>query len=246
VSGAPRGRPASGRDGGQQVAWAGDLATAAPASLGVATTITTASPTTAPLSGAGSAGAAGPEAAVGEANAEVGEKYLVDQARQGSLEAFEILIRQHGPAAYRVAIRLVNDHHEAQAIAEKALVSVWCALQQPRTNASFSTCVYTAVIRTTRERHTGSRRGRIVTRPNALFAETFGLAGATSRQRDVDTAVAALPLVQRVPFVLHHFEGLSYADVAAITAASVPVVRSHLFRARRTLLTKLAALEVTA
>jgi DNA-directed RNA polymerase specialized sigma24 family protein len=39
--------------------------------------------------------------------------------------------------------------------------------------------------------------------------------------------------------VLRHFEGLSYADVAAVTHSSVPAVRSHLFRARRTLGTRL-------
>jgi DNA-directed RNA polymerase specialized sigma24 family protein len=35
--------------------------------------------------------------------------------------------------------------------------------------------------------------------------------------------------------VLHHFEGLSYAEVANVTHSSVPAVRSQLFRARRTL-----------
>jgi DNA-directed RNA polymerase specialized sigma24 family protein len=35
--------------------------------------------------------------------------------------------------------------------------------------------------------------------------------------------------------VLHHFEGLSYAEVADVTRSTVPAVRSHLFRARRTL-----------
>jgi DNA-directed RNA polymerase specialized sigma24 family protein len=34
---------------------------------------------------------------------------------------------------------------------------------------------------------------------------------------------------------LHHLEGLPYAQVAAVTDSSVAAVRSHLFRARRTL-----------
>lgn len=51
----------------------------------------------------------------------------------------------------------------------------------------------------------------------------------------VTNAIQALPPAQRIVVVLHHFEGLSYAEVAAITGSSVPAVRSHLFRARRTL-----------
>ena len=53
-------------------------------------------------------------------------------------------------------------------------------------------------------------------------------------QRVLD-ALAALPFPQRTVIVLHHFEGLSYAEVAEVTRSSVPAVRSHLFRARRTL-----------
>ena len=51
----------------------------------------------------------------------------------------------------------------------------------------------------------------------------------------VTDALAALPFPQRTVVVLHHFEGLSYAEVADVTGSTVPAVRSHLFRARRTL-----------
>jgi DNA-directed RNA polymerase specialized sigma24 family protein len=39
--------------------------------------------------------------------------------------------------------------------------------------------------------------------------------------------------------VLHHFRGLSHAEVAEVNRSSVPAVRSHLFRAQRTLGKKL-------
>lgn len=55
----------------------------------------------------------------------------------------------------------------------------------------------------------------------------------------VTNALAALPFSQRVVSVLHHLEGLSYAEVASVTRSTVPAVRSHLFRARRTLATTL-------
>ena len=56
----------------------------------------------------------------------------------------------------------------------------------------------------------------------------------------VTAAVTALPPPQRVAIVLHHFEGLSNAEVADITGSSIPAVRSHLFRGRRTLSKTLA------
>ena len=51
----------------------------------------------------------------------------------------------------------------------------------------------------------------------------------------VTDALAALPFAQRVVIVLHHFEGLSYAEVASVTDSTEPAFRSHLFRARRAL-----------
>jgi RNA polymerase sigma-70 factor (ECF subfamily) len=67
-------------------------------------------------------------------------------------------------------------------------------------------------------------------------------AAQTERNLAVDAvtdALAALPFAQRAVVVLHHFEGLSYAEVADVIRSTVPAVRSHLFRARRTLGTKL-------
>ena len=51
----------------------------------------------------------------------------------------------------------------------------------------------------------------------------------------VTDAVLQLPPTQRAVVVLHHFEGLPYTEIAKLTGSSVPAVRSHLFRARRTL-----------
>ena len=51
----------------------------------------------------------------------------------------------------------------------------------------------------------------------------------------VTDAVAALPPPQRIAIVLRHFEGLSNAEIARITGSTIPAVRSHLFRGRRTL-----------
>ena len=69
----------------------------------------------------------------------------------------------------------------------------------------------------------------------------FGVFQVPDEQTEqvVTDALAALPFPQRAVVILHHFEGLSYAEVAEVTRSSVPAVRSHLFRARRTLGTKL-------
>jgi RNA polymerase sigma-70 factor, ECF subfamily len=55
---------------------------------------------------------------------------------------------------------------------------------------------------------------------------------AESRQQRIEDSIARLPDHQRVPVVLHHFEGMSYQDIAAHLDVSVAKLKSDLHRGR--------------
>ena len=174
---------------------------------------------------------------------EVGDAYLVTRARDGYLDAYEMLVQRHSAMAYRVALRLCGNHHDAQDIAQEALIAAWQNLARFHGDSSFSTWLYQIVTRRALNKVT---RGRAADLTNPLDDVTDPVtepAVQAERNLAVDAvtdALATLPFPQRTVVVLHHFEGLSYAEVAEITHSSVPAVRSHLFRARRTLGKKLA------
>jgi RNA polymerase sigma-70 factor (ECF subfamily) len=169
---------------------------------------------------------------------EVGDAYLVARARDGYLDAYEMLVRRHSAMAYRVALRLCGSHHDAQDTAQEALVAAWENLSRFRADATFSTWLYQIV---TRRALNKVSRGRTAASTDLLEEASDPVAGpAAQAERNlavdaVTDALAALPAPQRTVVVLHHFEGLSYAEVAEVTGSTVPAVRSHLFRARRTL-----------
>jgi RNA polymerase sigma-70 factor (ECF subfamily) len=173
---------------------------------------------------------------------EVGDDYLVARAREGYLDAYEILVQRHSAMAYRVALRLCGNHHDAQDIAQEALLAAWENLDRFKADSSFSTWLYRIVTRRALNKIT---RGRSADLTDLLDEVTDpGTGPAVQAERNsaddaVTAALAALPLAQRTVVVLHHFEGLSYAEAAKVTHSSVPAVRSHLFRARRTLGRKL-------
>ena len=168
----------------------------------------------------------------------MGDAYLVSRARDGYLDAYELLVQRHSAMAYRVALRLCGNHHDAQDIAQEALVAAWENLSRFRGDASFSTWLYQIV---TRRALNKLSRSRLTDQADLLEDVTDPVAGpAAQAERNlavdaVTDALAALPFPQRTVVVLHHFEGLSYAEVAGVTGSTVPAVRSHLFRARRTL-----------
>lgn len=173
---------------------------------------------------------------------EVGDPYLVARARDGYLDAYEMLVQRHSAMAYRVALRLCGNHHDAQDIAQEAMIAAWENLARFRADSSFSTWLYQIVTRRTLNKITRCRRADLVDLLDEAADSIAGPAAQAERNLAVDAvtdALAALPFAQRAVVVLHHFEGLSYAEVAGITHSTVPAVRSHLFRARRTLGAKL-------
>jgi RNA polymerase sigma-70 factor (ECF subfamily) len=169
---------------------------------------------------------------------DVDDAYLVQRAREGYLDAYAELVDRHGLRAYRVALRLLGNHHDAEDVAQEALVTAWQQLPRFKANSSFSTWLYQIVTRKALNRITRTRATESLDLLGDLPDASDEPSQQTERDLTVDAvtnAVTALPPPQRVAIVLHHFEGLSNAEIARITGSSVPAVRSHLFRGRRTL-----------
>src|ERR1035438_3135190 len=182
-------------------------------------------------------------AAAGPPEPQVSDAYLVASAQRGYIDAYEILVQRHSAMCYRVALRLTGNHHEAQDVAQEALIAAWENLARFRGASSFSTWLYQIVTRRALNKVTRGRASSLVELlPDDVADPAEEPAEPTERNLAVDAvtdALSALPFSQRVVIVLHHFEGLSYSEVASVTGSTEPAVRSHLFRARRALGTML-------
>ena len=62
---------------------------------------------------------------------------------------------------------------------------------------------------------------------------------ASDRREFVEEALQSLPLSQRVPLVLHHFEDLQYDEIAEKLGVSLGKVKTDIFRGREALRRKL-------
>jgi len=172
----------------------------------------------------------------------VGDAYLVARAQEGYLDAYELLVQRHSAMAYRVALRLTGNHHDAQDVAQEALIAAWENLARFRAGSSFSTWLYQIVTRRALNKVNRGRTASSLDLLPDLADPAAEPATQTERNLAVDAvtdALLALPFPQRAVIVLHHFEGLPYAEIASVTGSTESAVRSHLFRARRALGKKL-------
>ena len=169
---------------------------------------------------------------------DIDDAYLVQRAREGYVDAYAELVDRHGQLAYRVALRLLGNHHDAEDVAQEALVTAWQQLPRFKANSRFTTWLYQIVTRKTLNRITRTRATKSLDLLGDIPDTGDEPAQRTERHLTVDAvtaAVDALPPPQRIAIVLRHFEGLSNAEIARITTSTIPAVRSHLFRGRRTL-----------
>jgi RNA polymerase sigma-70 factor (ECF subfamily) len=157
---------------------------------------------------------------------------LVCRARRGCLSAYAELNDRHGPLAYRVALRLLGDRDDAEDLTREALVAAWQNLSAFRRGSSYAAWLLQILIRRAPSRTSPIRLTESSSKPGNVIS------GGPPPALEADAAaavVAALPLPQRAVIVLHHFENMSYDQVALITSSTVPTVRRHLFQARRAL-----------
>jgi len=127
---------------------------------------------------------------------EVDDAYLVRRAQEGYVDAYADLVDRHGLLAYRVALRLLGNHQDAEDVAQEALVAAWQQLPGFKADSSFSTWLYRIVTRRALNRITRRR----VTESLDLLGDVSdagdGPGQQTERNLTVDAvtdAVTALP-----------------------------------------------------
>lgn len=174
----------------------------------------------------------------------VDDDVLARRARVGDRDAFAQLVDRHGPALHRYASRMLDDPSETADCLQDAFADAWRGLPGWEGRAAVRTWLFTLVTHAVR-RHQ-SRHLRRTPRPvedEQLRTRVGGDAAQDPARivemddfvRALDAALGTLPGGQRSAWLLREVEGLSYAEIAEVSAATPDVVRGRLARARATL-----------
>jgi RNA polymerase sigma factor (sigma-70 family) len=166
---------------------------------------------------------------------------LVDRARKGDVDAFELLYRLHAGRVYALCLRLAADPVVARELVQDTFVKAWDALPRFRAEASLTTWLHRIAVNALLERRRGEkRRTSRVSLAGDEEEDELEIAGVVfapdvASAIDLERAIGALPPGVRRAFVLHDVEGYTHEEIATMTGLAAGTLRAQLHRAHQLL-----------
>lgn len=162
-----------------------------------------------------------------------GEREAIEACRRGEREAFDRLVLRYQRDVYRLCYRYVNNHEDANDLAQEVFLKAWRAISRFRGDSSFSTWLYRIAVNACLN-FRALRRPPVQDLPEGLPDPQPGaaaLAESEAEARRVRAAVARLPERQRATLILKVYHDLTHEEVAGILGSTVGTVKANFFHA---------------
>jgi RNA polymerase sigma-70 factor (ECF subfamily) len=170
---------------------------------------------------------------------------LVHAAKLGDSAAFEKLVNRHSALVYRVVRHIVPTSEDAEDVVQDAFLSAFEHLLQFEERARFSSWVTRIAVHNALAKVHRLRRFPVmpihdeVDSTNLIEDQVVDwrptpeqIYGNAELRVILQKALASLPEIYRLVFVLRDIECLSVAEAAALLGISISNVKVRLFRAR--------------
>jgi RNA polymerase sigma-70 factor (ECF subfamily) len=173
------------------------------------------------------------------------DRELVEEARNGSQEAFASLVRRYQVRIYNMARISTRNDADADDLAQEVFIKVFRGLGGFRGDSTFRTWLYRVAVNVTRTHaarpglfgwfHREDQAGpddqgalESIPAPGHLEADV-------ARRQVIDRALAKLPHDLRTAVTLRDVEGLEYKEIAAVLDIPIGTVMSRIARGREKL-----------
>jgi RNA polymerase sigma-70 factor (ECF subfamily) len=161
------------------------------------------------------------------------EREAVEACQRGEREAFDRLVERFQRDIYRLCYRYVNNHEDANDVAQEVFLKAYRAIRRFRGDSSFSTWLYRIAVNTCLN-FRSSRKPETEELPEALADPRAGVVTSLESEeqaRRVREAIRRLPEKQRATLILKVYHDLTHEEVARILGSTVGTVKANLFHA---------------
>jgi RNA polymerase sigma-70 factor (ECF subfamily) len=159
------------------------------------------------------------------------ERELLEQAKQGDLDAFAEFVRAFERRIRTVLYRLLDDARDVDEAVQDTFVQAWRHIERFRGDAAPYTWLYRIAV------NEALMRRRRKTLPTTELQETTLSGGedayaAAEARAFLIERLRALPIESRAAVVLRDVEGLSNEEVARVLEISLAAAKSRIHRGR--------------
>lgn len=184
---------------------------------------------------------------------ELRDDALIAQVREGSVDAWEVLMDRYTGKAYQIAFGILGQRDDAEEVTQDAFIRIYRALPKFRGDSEFSTWMYRIVVNQARNKYRwNKRRGAHLNisidqelGPEEGSGLTLDIPDRrktpdrqvifTEWEGEISREMAELPEVNREALILRNVKNLSYEEIARVLGCKVGTVKSRIARAREEL-----------
>jgi RNA polymerase sigma-70 factor, ECF subfamily len=160
---------------------------------------------------------------------------VLNRAKRGDREAFTTLVLTYGDRLYSVAYRILRDSGRAEDAVQQVFLTAWRELRHLRDNGRVEAWLYRLLVNACYSEVRHTRRWQpglklisdIDSRSQEDDAQTLAI------RDELERAFHRLSAEQRTVLVMHHYLGMSGAEIGEVLGLSPGTVRSRMHYARQ-------------
>ncbi len=166
------------------------------------------------------------------------DRELLDRARAGDREAFELIVLAKGEPMFRTALAILGNEADARDATQEAFIASWRHMSSLRDIERFDAWLGRILINECRMSLRRRRRVReVAVDETSDQIDRHFVPGAPTgdSSSDFDDAFSRLTVDQRAMLVLHHLHGYGVREIGAWLGVPSGTVKWRLNRARNAL-----------
>lgn len=164
---------------------------------------------------------------------------LIKCCLNGNQEAFAELVSRYKNLVYSVILRMINDHEEANDLAQEVFIKVYKNLDKYSPEYKFSTWIMRITTNLVIDFRRKKKQEIIsiddIEYEPASFDTPEGSYIEKEQKKLLNLAIKNLPDMYKIPIVLYHQQGLSYQEIGDIIGEPLSKVKNRIFRGRKML-----------
>lgn len=162
------------------------------------------------------------------------DEALVVEIQDGSISAFEILVRRYQKRLLSYVHHRINTMHEAEDVVQESLFNIYKTIERIDITKKFSSYIYT-ITRNTAVSYLRMRKRDVsldAIQDLEYDAALYENLEAADRKNQVNLAIGRLDKKYQRMIRLYYFDDLSYEEISKALHIPINTVRTHLVRAK--------------